>query len=47
MSRENAGLREANATLSAKLFEEMERTDACLLPQTCLTREHRDKEVTT
>jgi hypothetical protein len=28
MSRENASLREANATLSAKLFEEMERTDA-------------------
>ncbi len=28
VKKENAGLREANATLSAKLFEEMERTDA-------------------
>ncbi len=27
VEKENAGLREANATLSAKLFEEMERTD--------------------
>ncbi len=28
VEKENAGLREANATLSVKLFEEMERTDA-------------------
>ena len=28
IEKENTGLREANATLSAKLFEEMERTDA-------------------
>jgi len=28
IEKENTGLREANATLSAKLFNEMERTDA-------------------
>ena len=28
IEKENSGMREANATLSAKLFEEMERTDA-------------------